>query len=464
MKFKKLKISLLSAIICCSTLNSSYADESIHKEKIVHNQNRDAKGTWIQSNGKWWFKYTDGHYSIGWDMIDEVWYYFDNDGWMKSDEWIKPDGKWYYLNNNGSMAKGLVNIKGIDYKFAESGHLLHAGDMQVSIFGNDYNRFGSDKLNTNPDVDIVKNLFSNTSYDIFAFKNFERYNFFSKNNVDKPLINSGIFLYSGHGSEDGSLYLGPNKKILPSELPYMNNTKVAFFFNCYGGVDKGVAMQAVLNGAKASYGYKNLSLTLEDRKIIEFMIDKMLNNSYTLDETINMVKSKFYDYSVVKNNYIVSYGDSNTKISNYGISRTVPIMLKDILNKKELSEYIIKDNVGKKYYRNILTSDSFSLKNNGEVLDYNIKLSKEILSKLDKVIDKKGDGIIYDDIIIKSLSKNENLNTAFTLITSKNNVAKIIRKYYISDKENTILLRTRYIDIETGIELEEEIAENMLSN
>lgn len=54
-----------------------------------------ASGTWIKgSNGRWWYKHSDGTYTVnGWELIDDVWYHFDNGGWMDEDKWI--DGIYY---------------------------------------------------------------------------------------------------------------------------------------------------------------------------------------------------------------------------------------------------------------------------------------------------------------------------------------------------------------------------------
>ena len=69
-----------------------------NQEKIAFNQNRDPKGTWMKTDGRWWFKYTSGGYAKHWELLDKKWYYFDDQGWMKSNEWINPDGNWYYLS------------------------------------------------------------------------------------------------------------------------------------------------------------------------------------------------------------------------------------------------------------------------------------------------------------------------------------------------------------------------------
>lgn len=92
-----------------------------NQEKIAFNQNRDGKGTWMQTDGRWWFKYTSGGYAKHWELLDEKWYYFDDQGWMKSNEWINPDGNWYYLSNDGSMLTDYNRVNGKPYFFRSNG-------------------------------------------------------------------------------------------------------------------------------------------------------------------------------------------------------------------------------------------------------------------------------------------------------------------------------------------------------
>lgn len=91
------------------------------QEKIAFNQNRDPKGTWMLTDGRWWFKYTSGGYAKHWEFLDEKWYYFDDQGWMKSNEWINPDGNWYYLSNDGSMLTDYNRVNGKPYFFRPNG-------------------------------------------------------------------------------------------------------------------------------------------------------------------------------------------------------------------------------------------------------------------------------------------------------------------------------------------------------
>ncbi|MBQ7173876.1 MAG: hypothetical protein IJR62_00225 [Lachnospiraceae bacterium] len=61
-------------------------------------------GSWVQAaDGRWWFQCTDGTYPHnGWEVIDNVYYYFDADGWMLADT-TTPDG--YYVDASGAWVQ-----------------------------------------------------------------------------------------------------------------------------------------------------------------------------------------------------------------------------------------------------------------------------------------------------------------------------------------------------------------------
>ena len=133
------------------------------------------KGYWLSKNGKWTYKergdwkkvtgngskkkdgqagdtvrwrYEDssGWYAAGWYQIDENWYCFTNDGYMKTgwvkdrrtgnwfylgnngvmrhEQWVKYKGKWYYFRKDGTMVTGTVEINEETYRFSELGQLI----------------------------------------------------------------------------------------------------------------------------------------------------------------------------------------------------------------------------------------------------------------------------------------------------------------------------------------------------
>lgn len=58
---------------------------------------------WRRDNKGWWYTERNS-WATGWRKIDLKWYYFGQDGYMKTGWLHDKDGKWYYLNSNGSMA------------------------------------------------------------------------------------------------------------------------------------------------------------------------------------------------------------------------------------------------------------------------------------------------------------------------------------------------------------------------
>ena len=90
-KIKKLKLVVISLIVASITAFSSI---------VTHAE-------WKKDNQGWW--YSEGKsWATGWKQLDSKWYYFGQDGYMKTG-WLKDkDNKWYYLKNDGSMALDTV--------------------------------------------------------------------------------------------------------------------------------------------------------------------------------------------------------------------------------------------------------------------------------------------------------------------------------------------------------------------
>ena len=82
---------------------------------IVGTTTISANAAWKKDNIGWW--YTEGNsWAIGWRNIYGKWYYFDNNGYMKTG-WLLDGGKWYYLNSNGVMLSNTVTEDGYTLNF-----------------------------------------------------------------------------------------------------------------------------------------------------------------------------------------------------------------------------------------------------------------------------------------------------------------------------------------------------------
>lgn len=125
--------------------NFKFKEESLLKKHILINSSIISTilflnpiachAEWIQDSTGWWYS-NQSSWAIGWQMINEKWYYFDNNGYMQIG-WIQTDGKWYYMYEDGSMAKDTL-ING--YKLGSDGAWIESDNnnntTKVSISGN----------------------------------------------------------------------------------------------------------------------------------------------------------------------------------------------------------------------------------------------------------------------------------------------------------------------------------------
>ena len=85
-------------------------DGSMATNKWIGNYYVDSNGLWtpdqwIVSNGKYWYRHSDGSYTINnFENISGQTYYFDAYGYMVTG-WRIINGQWYFFNNSGSMVK-----------------------------------------------------------------------------------------------------------------------------------------------------------------------------------------------------------------------------------------------------------------------------------------------------------------------------------------------------------------------
>ena len=146
-------------VACLGITIASGVAPVITNAEVNAYEERVSGGTWIQnsSSGKWWYKHTDGTYTVNdWEYIDGRWYWFDEYGYMQTG-WKQLNGKWYWFGNDGLgyMRQGWEIIDGRWYWFDENG-CMQTGWKQLNgkwyWFGNDglgYMRQGWEKLMEN---------------------------------------------------------------------------------------------------------------------------------------------------------------------------------------------------------------------------------------------------------------------------------------------------------------------------
>lgn len=81
------------------------------------------KTGWNLVDGKWYYMDKSGAMKTGWFKdINNKWYYLNTDGAMWTG-WLQSTGSWYYLNGDGSMETGSKYIDGSLYSFNSNGQL-----------------------------------------------------------------------------------------------------------------------------------------------------------------------------------------------------------------------------------------------------------------------------------------------------------------------------------------------------
>lgn len=64
---------------------------------------------WQKSNGKWWYRYTDGSWPKSeWKQIDGYWYYFDAEGYIVTDKVWTYNGYVYTADSDGHVTSAPV--------------------------------------------------------------------------------------------------------------------------------------------------------------------------------------------------------------------------------------------------------------------------------------------------------------------------------------------------------------------
>ena len=269
------------------------AQESISPKAYSH-----SNGSWIQSNGRWWYKHSDGSYTKnGWEKINETWYYFDSEGWMKTgwfneygnwyylDDsgamktgWCLISGSWYYLNTSGVMQTGLQTIEGKQYYLADSGAMQtgwhNIGDdtyfFATSGARQTINRralvLGETSTIEVPieDVNAMERVFSNQNFSkVVRFPDKTKAEIIAKmQELFKSSSESDVnYLYlTCHGGEDGTIAIGSDKTSfsgweLASILKQYKGKFVVMLDCCYSGkiIDVGKSDEKAVSNSEERF-------------------------------------------------------------------------------------------------------------------------------------------------------------------------------------------------------------------
>ena len=286
-------VALLSLVTTLPVNSPVSAQESISPKAYSHSD-----GSWIQSNGRWWYKHSDGSYTKnGWEKINETWYYFDSEGWMKTG-WFNEHGNWYYLDDSGAMKTGWCLISGSWYYLNTSGvmqtglqtiegkqyYLADSGAMQTGWhnIGDDTYFFASSGARQTinrralvlgetstievpiEDVNAMEKVFSNQNFsEVVRFPDKTKAEIIAKmEELFKSSSESDVnYLYlTCHGGEDGTIAIGSDKTSfsgweLASILKQYKGKFVVMLDCCYSGkiIDVGKSDEKAVSNSEERF-------------------------------------------------------------------------------------------------------------------------------------------------------------------------------------------------------------------
>ena len=120
-----------------------HADDGHGSDKLWWYFNDDgslASDDWLKYNDNWYLLASDGHMVTGWveDKDRDKWYYLDETGRMITG-WLKLDNDWFYLRSDGSRVENCLYEVGADNicAFDKQGKLL-TGDITVTTNDDGY--------------------------------------------------------------------------------------------------------------------------------------------------------------------------------------------------------------------------------------------------------------------------------------------------------------------------------------
>ena len=276
---KVLKKISLSAVALLSLGASLPTNNPVSaQESSTQTTYSKSSGSWIKSDSRWWYEHYDGSYTTnGWEKINDTWYYFDSEGWMKTG-WIKEYGNWYYLDDSGAMKTGWCWVSGSWYYLNTSGvmqtglqtiggneyYLNTSGAMQTGWqnIGDDTYFFASSGARQTinrralvlgetstravpiEDVNAMEKVFSNQNFsEVVRFPDKTKAEIIAKmEELFKSSSESDVnYLYlTCHGGEDGTIAIGSDKTSfsgweLASILKQYKGKFVVMLDCCYSG-------------------------------------------------------------------------------------------------------------------------------------------------------------------------------------------------------------------------------------
>ena len=95
-----------------------------YDKNIVLLDDEETKPKWKRNDTGWWWEESDGSYPTNsWKQINNEWFYFDDHGYCLINRWFNDGKDWFYLDQRGAMVTGWMYIGNYWYYFKSDGRM-----------------------------------------------------------------------------------------------------------------------------------------------------------------------------------------------------------------------------------------------------------------------------------------------------------------------------------------------------
>ena len=227
--------------------------------------------------------------------------------------------------------------------------------QQATLVAFDY---GANNINTLPDLTTPSNVLA-SMYSCVSYQSNDT-NIYKKDNRDFPLVNSEIFFFTGHGTGI-SVANGNGTDYTASNLPQMNNTRVAVWSSC-SSADKStgtsMTLESVNKGALSAIGFAETVQVDSAKKFTDALFTQLSQGNTLADAATQAATQVLWPWDAARNFVIegdsaVTINDASFVKSDKGYETTTATINTTMLSDTNSFESVILNKNKTRYYKKI---------------------------------------------------------------------------------------------------------------
>lgn len=121
-----LTLLLVTSIVSIPAMADTGWVKEENPDRFVYivNDNNAPEGLLKIDDKRWYYLNSKSERTIGWITTNGDWMYTSKTGVIIRNKWQSINNVWYYFDNNGKMVKTPTVINGTTYNFSSDGHWI----------------------------------------------------------------------------------------------------------------------------------------------------------------------------------------------------------------------------------------------------------------------------------------------------------------------------------------------------